>query len=472
MIKKLFVSFFTYCLLTSVGYAELNLELPNLNTPDFSTSTDGVIEGATGDSLAIYSPDQSLGLKILRDIRKHLPVIEDPELNSWIRNLGNKLARKAPRHGKFYFLLVKNPAVNAFATQGGVIVINTGLVLQADSESELAAVIAHEIAHVTQNHHSRLMAQSKGRTLSTGAAILAGIVAGSQNSEVGGAIITTALAAQEHNQLSFTRGMESEADRVGIRILSRAGFKAKGMPAFMAKLDRLNDNPNSQLTKYLRSHPLSIERLSDTRSRAQRLGNRGRDNINFFYAREKIRGLLHLSTQAETPPLPNAAITTYAQSIKLAIRGQHNSVIQKLGLSNKHLPEALAIAHSLNSLHQYQKTIQLLIPLAKIHAGEQAILVPLSNALLATNQANKAWQYLKQVVPTEQTSLSFFEVKQEVARRNGYLTDAYLAAADRNIRISEPHHATAQLKQAIKLPGISGQDIARLQSKLNTINKK
>ena len=207
------VTLFFWLFFVSISRAELNLELPDLNLPEMGATT------------ATLSQDRELGLKILRDFRRRLPVVEDPELNSWIRSIGNRLSSKAPRHGKLYFLIVKNPDVNAFATAGGVIVINTGLILNADLESELAAVVAHEIAHITQNHLSRMVAKSKGDVLGTSVAILAGLAAGSVSADAGSAIITTAIAAQQHKQLSFSRGMEAEADRVGIRILSSAGFK-------------------------------------------------------------------------------------------------------------------------------------------------------------------------------------------------------------------------------------------------------
>ena len=460
MLKKMVVTLFFWLFFVSISRAELNLELPDLNLPEMGATT------------ATLSQDRELGLKILRDFRRRLPVVEDPELNSWIRSIGNRLSSKAPRHGKLYFLIVKNPDVNAFATAGGVIVINTGLILNADSESELAAVVAHEIAHITQNHLSRMVAKSKGDVLGTSVAILAGLAAGSVSADAGSAIITTAIAAQQHKQLSFSRGMEAEADRVGIRILSSAGFKPSGMPEFMTKLDQLTSNPYAQLTKYLQSHPLSIERVSDTRSRAQRLGNRGRNNISFIYAREKIRALMSQGHRTQAPTLPSSALKNYSQAMKLIARGQHHPALTLLGTKSNHTPEAIAIATSLNATRQYQKTIDLLTPLVRARIGEQSLLVPLLNALIATGRIDEAWEKVKHVIPTEQTSLSFFEVKQEVAKRKGYIADAYLAAADRNIRIGERKHAIAQLRQATKQPRMSGQDLARLQSKLNILKEQ
>ncbi len=459
MLKKYGFILFSWLFFITTAQAELNLELPDLNLPEMGAST------------ATISQDSELGLRVLRSFRRRNLVVEDPELNSWIRSIGNRLASKAPLHGKLFFLIVKNPDVNAFATLGGVIVINTGLILNADSESEVAAVIAHEIAHVTQNHITRRIAQSKSNVLGTSAAILAGMAAGSQDSQAGSAIIATALAAQQHQQLSYSRGMEAEADRVGIRILGSAGFKPSGMPDFMTKLDQLTNNPYAQLTQYLQSHPLSIERVSDTRSRAQRLGNLGSNNISFVYAREKIRALMSQGHRTQVPNLPTSSLKNYAKAMKFSARGQHDAALKILGTKSKYSPEAIAIATSLNSTRQYRKTIDLLTPLVKTRPGEESLLIPLSNALLGAGRVVEAWQYLNRFIPTEQTSLSFFEVKQEVAKRKGYIADAYLAAANRNIRIGEFKHAIAQLRQATKLPEMSGQDIARLQSKLNSLKQ-
>jgi len=179
-----------FSVLSLPASANLNLELPEL-------------EELTGGSVATATAqDNGVGLKLLRKMRRHLPIVEDPELNQWIISMGQRLARSAGASGKLYFLLVENPDVNASAYDGGVVLINTGLVLYTDSESELAAVVAHEIAHITQNHLARMRSSSSGSVLGTGAAILAGLAVGSQSPDAGTAIVTSALAMQQHHRLT------------------------------------------------------------------------------------------------------------------------------------------------------------------------------------------------------------------------------------------------------------------------------
>ena len=133
--------------------AELNLELPELNLPDLG--------GNSGHYISAVK-EEAQGLRILRSLRARGVLIENPEVNLWIRSLGNKLAARAPNTATpFYFAIAKNLSVNAFSTIGGVVVVNAGLVLRSDSESELAAVMSHEIAHVTQRHIQRIIAESE-----------------------------------------------------------------------------------------------------------------------------------------------------------------------------------------------------------------------------------------------------------------------------------------------------------------------
>ncbi len=438
--------------------ANLNLELPELDE-------------LTGGSVATStSQDNGVGLTLLRKMRRHLPIVEDPELNQWIISMGQRLARSAGASGKLYFLLVENPDVNASAYDGGVVLINTGLVLYTDSESELAAVVAHEIAHITQNHLARMRSSSSGSLLGTSAAILAGLAVGSQSPDAGTAIVTSALAVQQHQQLAFTRSMESEADRVGIRTLARAGFKASGMPALQEKLDRLNDNPNAQILKYLQSHPLSIERVSNTRNLARTLGNQGRENSSYLYAREKIRALTRRTGKTAMPTINNPVVKNYATAMDLYYQGKISQSYHVIAqLPQQQAATRLALATLLNDQGEYQQAFNLLSRAADVKPSDTALLVPLSNALLGLGRAKEAWRRLRRVVPSEQTSLRFFELKQEVARQLGYHADAYIAAAERNVRLGEYRHAILQLKQAQKLPSVTANGRAKVTAKLNQI---
>lgn len=440
--------------------AELNLELPDLNLPDL-----GVQSGSFGSSAKM----KQQGLTILRKFRRSNRMIEDPEVNTWIRSLGYKLTANAPQSSSpLYFLVSKDQSVNAFATLGGVIVINAGLILRTNSESELAAVIAHEVAHVTQNHIARMIENASGNKLATGAAILVGVLASTKDSQAGQAILSATMATMAYKQLSFNREAEAEADRVGLRILARSGFNPLGMPNFLRKLEQYNSNRDANITEYLRSHPLTLRRVSDTQVRAKKFGAfRGRENISYQYMREKIRVLVN--SRVPTPNALSASIKKYATNLKLKRQRKYQYALKLIGQSSRKIPEAILIAQLLNAQRRYQQTVRLLRPLIAIYPGDEALSQLLAQAYLALGQISKAWSLINEVNLSEQTSLEFFDVQQNVARLARKTSQAYRAVANRNTRIGEYKAAALQLRKAIKLPDASGREILELQRELSLV---
>lgn len=440
--------------LSTASYAALDLEVPSMNLPDLGDPASNTLSS---------TEEAVLGTKLIRELRGSDPIVEDPELSGWIRALGNRLAAHAPGGGNYYFLIVKNPEINAYATPGGVIVIHSGLILNTDSESELAAVIAHEIAHVSQRHIARLMAGEKSSPLITGLGVLAGAAAASKSPDAAQAIITSTIATQLHQHLSFSRQMETEADRTGLRILASAGLDPQAMPLFMEKLDRRTTDLNGDITQYLHSHPQSIDRLSDTRQRANQLGKHPvREDSDYLYAREKLRALTAPNSPAMTQG--NPALTQYAQAIHQLQGGNANAALQTLGTQSHQLPVALAIAEAFNATQHYTESEALLTPLARAYPGQEDILNQLAEALLANQKATQAWQLINRAQLTEQTSLEFLETRQRVAEQAGQAAEAYRSAAERSLRMGEYKHARAILEQASRLPGNPAPTSARLQA--------
>ena len=153
--------------------------------------------GDHASTLVTPVQEERFGEELLREFRRALPLLDDPLIDSYIQSLGQRLVSSASdARGRFRFLVIRDPRVNAFAAPGGIIGVNTGLITAARNESELAAVLAHEVAHVTQRHLARMYAASTQMDFITGLAVLAGIIAGAYDSNVGHAAVTTALAAR------------------------------------------------------------------------------------------------------------------------------------------------------------------------------------------------------------------------------------------------------------------------------------
>jgi beta-barrel assembly-enhancing protease len=242
---------------------------------------------ALGDSVSAdfdILAERRLGERIMRDVRRDPAFLDDPALQEYLLGLFNPLLQAARSRGEIGpdldpvyawepFLIDERP-VNAFALPGGYIGVYLGLISLTATSDELASVLAHELSHVTQRHIARSMVNSQRQGLASMAAMILGVLAASRSSstDAAQAVIMGSQAAMATGQLSFSRDMEREADRIGIEVLTSAGYSPAGMVGMFEKLDgamRLND---SNQYPYLRSHPLTIERISDARLRLREAG--------------------------------------------------------------------------------------------------------------------------------------------------------------------------------------------------------
>ncbi|RLK48252.1 putative Zn-dependent protease [Alkalispirillum mobile] len=213
--------------------------------------------------------EQEIGDELMRQLRRHIPLSDDPELTAYVEELGQRLAAHSDMPGLQYtFFLVEDDNINAFAMPGGYIGINTGLIDAARTESELAAVMAHEIAHVTQRHIARHYATARRLNLQTAASLLAAVLIGAYDPQAGSAAAMAGLGGTLQQQLNYSRAFEREADRVGLRILARSGLDPQGMPGFFERLLEAS-RYRERAPEYLSTHPLTENRVSESRARAE-----------------------------------------------------------------------------------------------------------------------------------------------------------------------------------------------------------
>jgi predicted Zn-dependent protease len=250
--------------------------------------------GSAAGGYMTPSQERRLGQAFMRQVRSSMKVVSDPLLKAYIENLGERLvAGSDDINQPFSFFLVENPRVNAFAGPGGYIGVHTGLILTTESENELAAVVAHEIAHVTQKHLLRTFQMADDMSIATAAVVLAAVVLGAatENSDLGMAAATGAQAGMLQRQINFTRANEKEADRVGIGILSHSGFDPRAMPTFferMGKANRFYDM--KELPEFLRTHPVTTNRIADSRNRAESYPYKQYpDSIEYHLVRANLR---------------------------------------------------------------------------------------------------------------------------------------------------------------------------------------
>lgn len=238
---------------------------------------------------------------LLRQLRNYGLSIDDAELVEYYETLANRLVQASGRtETRFHFELIDVPVVNAFASPGGLVVTFSELMLQADNESELAGVLSHEIAHVTQRHIARAMESSIEDVLPILIGAVALAVATRGQGDGGQAAMAGGIALMQQRQINFTRDNEHEADRVGIQTLAKAGFDPSGMADFFAKIGLLNRTQGEKPPEYLQSHPVTTTRIAEAKARADKLRvGTQQTSLDFALMRERLRVL----TSRELPTL-------------------------------------------------------------------------------------------------------------------------------------------------------------------------
>ena len=235
--------------------------------------------------------EQALGRTIMRDVYADPRYLDDPEIETYLNQLGYKLVEVSTSNQReFNFFVVDDPSINAFAMPGGNIGVHTGLLLAAQGESELASVVAHEIAHVTQNHIARMVAAQNQSQWPTLAALALALLASRSNPNVASAAIASSQAFSIQNQLNYSRDYEREADRLGYEMLTRAEYDPRGMSGFFDRLQRANRFYDTSAPAYLRTHPLTSERISDMQARSEAAPyQQVADSLDFQLVRARLR---------------------------------------------------------------------------------------------------------------------------------------------------------------------------------------
>jgi beta-barrel assembly-enhancing protease len=283
-----------------------------------------------GDSSQVnFSPAQErkLGETIMRQARAQGAFLDDPEVVDYLNDLGNRLvAASRDARQDFEFFAVPDSSINAFALPGGFVGVHTGLILLAQNESELASVLAHEITHVTQRHIARILQSQQSSLLMSLAALAVALLAsragGSSSGEAAQAAIATSQALMMQNQLNYTREFEYEADRVGFQRLAAAGFDVRASATFMERLQKTGRFLEGSTPSYLRTHPVTFERIAEAQSRAESAPYRQvTDSLDFHLVRALLR-----SYQGE----PEDAVRFF--EIALAERKFNSEIAMRYGL--------------------------------------------------------------------------------------------------------------------------------------------
>ncbi len=476
---KLFNPYSLLSALLLLGSAPSLVVSANIQLPEIGDPSENYIS---------VEEDRRLGQAFMRSVRRSLTLIEDPEINGYINALGYRLLGGVDvTHPQFTFFVVDNPLINAFAGPGGYIGIHSGLILAAESEGELAAVVAHEIAHITQRHLARAFEKVSNVGLQTAAAIIAAIILGSQNAQMGQAALAVATAGTIQRQLNFTRAHEREADRVGITILNKAHFDPTNMPRFFQRLQNSLRYTKSGLPELLRTHPVTTSRIADSKNRAA-LYPSIKDKSSFEFKLVQARLRIHSTDEIESTikqiehelnnsgsERPSSAIKAYEYTLAL-LRNDHlnqaRKVIIKIDEANEIIPYISARARIEMAAGNYKSAEKSLADALTLYPGQATLTLLYTEVLNHQGESDRAVKLLRALIRQEGrfTLPSYYHALARAQNLNKESFDAYLSLAEYYYLIGQTRSAISQLEAAQhRLQESDSYHQKRIEARLKTL---
>ena len=458
----------------------------NLLNPIFAQQIDLPDIGDSGAALVTLEQEIRTGEAVLRNIRRAGGLIEDPVLVDYINRIGHQLvAASIDKKTPFQFFIVNDASINAFALPGGYVGVHYGLFLAMRNESELAAVLVHEIAHVTQRHHVRAYEAGQHSNTAILAAVIAAIILGGSNSDVSQAAIATALAGTAQTQINFTRSNEMESDRVGIYLLDDAGFDPISMADTFQVLADSSRLYGRQAPEYLLSHPVSSTRLADARNRARSLKKHDQikvSQLQYHLARTKLRvftstnlddTLKAFEQNLKTGSYLNHKAEMYGYALVLIEKENYKKATKFVNLLSKSNPNS--IAFMLLQAQLKFKSGKTQLALTQL---EQALqLYPLNpilteyyvELLLETNRAKQAREILQTFLRQPAPNPRFYKLLSNAENSLKNAVGAHEALAHFYYDMGQTHSAIEQINTALKNKKIDFYTSSRLESRLKEL---
>ncbi|NOQ82156.1 MAG: M48 family metalloprotease [Methylophaga sp.] len=439
-----------------------------------------------GDSTGTFiSPlqEKALGESFFRSIRAQLDISYDPDIQNYIQTIGQTLVANSDNPSQaFYFFVVLSDDINAFAGPGGFIGINSGLILNSESESELASVMAHEIAHVTQRHIYRAYEASSRMSLPAAAAMIAAIIVATQAPDVGIGALSAIQAGSIQMQIDFTRDNEQEADRIGLKTLARANFDPRSMPTFFEKLQQASRYYGSGAPEFLRTHPITASRIADTRGRAETYPYRQvPDSQNYRLTKAKLRLsskqnsledlITYFQSQAEQGTAEQRAAMQYGLGLcylKQQKFTQAGSIFQNL---NKRYPKQVHYLTALAQVAVEKQDVEtariLYLKLEQQFPGNPDFKFEYIAILLKSNQAQQALQLLKLTSYETQQHPRYYLLLAQSYGKLGQGVNLHRYMAEYYYSIGQTNGAIMQIKLAQKAKDLNFYLSSILEDRLN-----
>lgn len=462
----------SFLFVTAVGAQEI--DLPELGSPS--------------DRYLTPAGEKKLGRDFMLSVKRNTDVLDEPLISEYVQELGTRLLKRSDAAGEsFHFFVLDEPSINAFAGPGGYIGINSGLILATQSESELASVIAHEIAHVTQKHLLRAFDAANGMSGKTAALLLASILVGVAGSpDAGVAMATGAQASAIQEQINFTRSNEEEADSVGIEILAEADFDPRAMPVFFERLTHASRLYESGIPEMLRTHPVTTNRIADALGRAEQHSYRQYlSTLSFYLIRENLRvrqfkepadAVKHFASGLDEGRHLNQEAHQYGYALALMRDGQYSqaqSILDKLLTSNPNQIEyVLAIAELYGQRKRPEQALRSLETYYSLMPEHYALSAAYIEALTDAGDYDKARRVAARSISLRADDPRLYRLVGRIEQLAGKPAESHRMLAEAYVAEGQLQPASRQLEIALKLTDKENfQQLSRLESRLNQLRE-
>ncbi|MDD2738991.1 MAG: M48 family metalloprotease [Methylomonas lenta] len=446
------------------------IEIDKLQLPDMGDSSGALISPAE---------EKEFGAAFFRNLHSQTEISQDLEIQQYIQSIGRQLATNSDNPSTpFYFFVVMDPDINAFAGPGGYIGVNSGLILLTEAESELASVMAHEIGHVTQRHLYRQIEAASKMSIPIVAATLAAILIGTQSPQMGQAALMAVQAGSVQFQINFTRDNEKEADRVGMQTLANSSFDPRSMPTFFERLQQSTRYYGKGVPEFLRTHPVSESRIADTRGRAETFPYRQYpDSMGYLLTKAKLyvlatankdAAIKHFSTLEQQGTDEQRAIARYGMGLIYLQNLQYpaaSEIFQKLLEKYPNQPQYIAaLARTAMESRDYNKANQLFARAAQSFPSNDAIKIEYTRCLLKSGKPEQAKQVLLGLPNDQKERAFYYQLLAQIyadlnqaGESHRYMAEYYYASGQTEDAIMQIRLATQEKNLSYQLQAILGE---------------
>ena len=476
-----FLAAAAFTLSVSVGYAQgvaqatkgTNQDLPELGSP--------------ANAAISIDDEYHAGLGFVNEIRKEGVILTDPEVQQYAQEIGHSLSSQAEEgQHQFYYFIIRDPEINASAIPGGFVIINSALIVATRNENELAGVLAHETAHVTQRHIVRQIVDQGHEGLLASAAMLAAVLLGATAGRgspdaIEGAILAGQSAMIQH-QINYTRSSESEADRIGITTMANAGYDPLGMASFFDYMSRSGPEPSRvNAIQFLINHPIFSDRVAEAEERANQIGRiHHEDSLSYLLTKERLRTIAGD---------PQAARQYYAHLLKngggKTIQERYGMDVAQIATKNpvpaiadlqelvRDFPKVTqfygALGQAYLANNQFKESDAVLERAMILFPRNVPITIRLAESLMHSGDNKRAHLVLLDLFNNVEPTPDQTRLIAKAASTAGDYADSYSYMAEFYLMTGNLTMAMNQLQIALTLPGLDPVQRARYSARLEEV---